>query len=161
MDRFEVVPIPSCAECGIQAAGACPTCHHPLCMDHYGFDSHEPCASRLAESAVSRACYICGARAWPQQWSTEVYAHYVDWHECAGCHRSICDDPHTAIQDETVHVRRDGVRSHRYHMMKRYCEVCVRLKPFGGLIGATWWLVGVIAVLAVVIIAAQVALSFT
>jgi hypothetical protein len=44
-------------------------------------------------------------------------------------------------------------------MMKRYCAVCVQVRRVGGLIGVTWWLVGVVAALALVIIAAQVVLS--
>ncbi|HEX9037225.1 MAG TPA: hypothetical protein VF808_09575 [Ktedonobacterales bacterium] len=159
MAQFSVYPIPSCAECGIQSAGSCPTCHHPLCMDHFAFEAHEPCASRLAASEIARACYICGAPASPQQWSSEAYAHYVDPHTCRGCHRAICDEAHTTLRDEDIIVRRDGMRSHRYHMMKRYCPVCARLRFMGGLIGAGWWLTGVVAVMAIIVLLAQVALG--
>ena len=159
MARLDIYPIPSCDECGIQSAGACPTCHHPLCVDHFSFEAHEPCSSRLAGHEAVHVCYICGTPSQPRQWSTEIFAHYVDLHRCEGCHRAICDEPHTAALDEKILVRRAGVRGHRYHMMKRYCTICVHLQRFGGLIGATWWLVGVIAALALVIIAAQVALS--
>lgn len=159
MARLNVYPIPSCAECGIQSAGKCPTCHNSFCVDHFPLDAHEPCAARLAASEVKRACYICGEPALPQQWSSEIYAHYVDSHACAGCHRPVCEEAHTAYKTEDIVVRRDGVRSHRYHMTKRFCPVCSHLRVFGGLIGAGWWLTGVIAVIVIVIIVAQVALG--
>lgn len=152
-------PIPSCAECGIQSAGRCPDCHRPLCVDHFPLDAHEPCSSRLAKNELKRACYLCGEPARPQQWSSEVYAHYVDSHTCAGCHRPICADAHTAFQTEDVIVRRDGVRSHRYHVTRRYCPTCSRLRRFGGLIGVGWWLTGAVALIAIGIIVAQIALG--
>ena len=159
MAQLDVYPIPSCAECGIQSAGKCPTCHHSLCVDHFPLTAHEPCATRLAASETSRKCYICGEPARPQQWSSAVYAHYIDAHACAGCHRAICDDAHTVFRQEDIIVRRDGVRSHRYHTTKRYCPVCSRLRVFGGLIGAGWWLAGSIVVVAIAVIVAQVALG--
>lgn len=159
MSQFGVYPIPSCAECGIQSAGSCPNCHRALCVDHFTLDGHEPCATRIASKQIARTCYICGAPARPQQWSSEIYAHYVDPHTCMGCHRAVCDEAHTAVLEETVFVRRDGVRGHRYHMMKRYCPVCSRLRLLGGLIGAGWWLTGAIAALALIVIVAQLALG--
>ncbi len=159
MARLDVYPIPSCAECGIQSAGKCPTCHRNLCVDHFPLDAHAPCSGRLAASVVARACYICGEPARPQQWSSEVYAHYVDSHACIGCHRPICDDEHTAFREEGIVVRRDGVRSHRYHVPRRDCQVCFRLRAFGGLIGAGWCLASVIVMIAVAVIVAQVMLG--
>ena len=159
MARLNVYPIPSCAECGIQSAGSCPKCRRPLCVDHFPIEAHEPCATRIGARQLARTCYICGAPARPQQWSTEVYAHYVDAHTCAGCHRAICDNPHTAVLEESVSLKRDGVRSHRYHMMKRYCPTCSRLRLLGGLIGAGWWLTGAVAAVAIIVIVAQLALG--
>ena len=159
MAQLDVYPIPSCAECGIQSAGKCPTCHHSLCVDHFPLDAHAPCAARLAASETTRKCYICGEPARPQQWSSAVDAHYIDSHACAGCHRAVCDDAHTTFRQEDILIRRDGVRSHRYHVTKRYCPVCSRLRVFGGLIGAGWWLAGLIVVVAIAVIVAQVALG--
>lgn len=159
MAQIDVYPIPSCSECGIQSAGTCPTCHHNLCVDHFPLGGHQPCASRLAAHASAHFCYLCGAPARPQQWSSAVYAHYIDSHVCGGCHRAICDDEHTAFRDEDIVIRRDGVRSHRYHVTRRYCPVCVRLRVFGGLIGAGWWLAGSASALAIAVIVAQIALG--
>jgi len=40
-----------------------------------------------------------------------------------------------------VRVEPDGMRSHRYHTIKRYCGVCARLRLLGGLRTATWMFV--------------------
>lgn len=159
MAQADIYPIPSCAECGIQSAGKCPTCHHSLCLDHFPVDAHQPCAARAAKQAKHMHCYICGTTVRPQQWSTAVFAHYIDAHTCAGCRRYICNDKHSAHQQEDVVIRRDGVRSHRYHVTRRYCPTCMRLRVFGGLIGAGWWLAGSVIVLATLAIVAQIALG--
>ncbi len=159
MAQADVYPIPSCAECGIQSAGKCPTCHRSLCLDHFPLEAHQPCATRGVERATLMNCYICGDPVKPQQWSTAVFAHYIDAHTCAGCHRYICNDKHTAHQHEDIAIRRDGVRSHRYHVTKRYCPTCARLRIFGGLIGAGWWAAGLIVVLATAFIVARLALG--
>ncbi len=112
-------------------------------MDHFPCEEHAPCAARLRRHADEYKCYVCGAPAVPQQWSAEVFAHYIDTHKCAGCHRPICDESHTRLVDENVTISRDGLRSHRYHVTRRYCDLCAPLRFFGGLVGAAWWLVGV------------------
>lgn len=145
-------PIPSCAECGIQSAGRCPTCHHHLCIDHFPQEAHQPCASHLQRHAEQMRCYICGAQALPRQWSTAVFAHYSDSGRCAGCHRYVCSETHTAFQREDVTIRRDSLQSHRYHNTRRYCPTCARLRLFGGILGASWWLAGSVAVLAALVI---------
>lgn len=157
MAQSSIYPIPSCAECGIQSAGKCPTCHQSLCMDHFPLTAHQPCATRAAQRADEATCYVCGAPVEPKQWSTAVFAHYIDSHACAGCHRFVCDGQHTTFQREEVNLRRDGVRSHRYHFTRRFCPVCARLRLFGGLIGASWWLAGTVAALTTLVIVAQVA----
>jgi hypothetical protein len=157
MAQAEIYPIPSCSECGIQSAGKCPACHHSLCLDHFPLDAHEPCAARSEKHVAQMHCYICGESVKPQQWSSAVFAHYIDAHMCVGCHRYICNDKHTARQQEDVVIKRDGVRSHRYHVTQRYCPACARLRVFGGLIGAGWWLAGSVVVLATLAIVAQIA----
>ncbi len=159
MAQADIYPIPSCAECGIQSAGKCPTCHRSLCLDHFPLEAHQPCATRNAQRAEQMRCYVCGAAVKPQQWSSAVFAHYIDTHTCAGCHRYVCDDKHTAHQQEDVIIRRDGLRSHSYHVTRRYCPVCSPLRVFGGLIGAGWWLAGAVAALATLAIVAQIALG--
>lgn len=159
MAQADIYPIPSCSECGIQSSGKCPTCHHSLCLDHFPLDAHQPCAARVARRAAKMNCYVCGAGVKPQQWSSAVFAHYIDSHVCAGCHRYVCDDKHTAYQREDVAIKRDGVRSHRYHVTRRFCPVCARLRIFGGLIGAGWWLAAVVVIVATLAIVAQIALG--
>jgi hypothetical protein len=95
----------------------------------------------MREHAGEYQCYVCGTPAVPQQWSSEVFAHYIDLHRCAGCDRPICDEYHTKVVDEEVTISREGMRSHRYHITKRYCDLCAPLRPLGGLMGATRWLV--------------------
>ncbi len=132
-------PVASCTECGLESAGRCPTCHRTLCMDHFGRGEHQPCADRLSAHADKYVCYVCGVPVRPQQWSTSVFLHYVDSSVCQGCGRYICDQRHTAVQDESVRIERDSLRSHRYHMTARYCSVCAPLRRMGGLIGAARW----------------------
>ena len=138
-------PAPSCAECGLEAAGRCPTCHRSLCVDHFGLPDHRPCADRLAAHGAEYVCYVCGIQVRPQQWSTAVFAHYIDSCACAGCHRYICEDQHTRRKLENVELVRDGLRSSRYHRTRRYCALCSPLRGVGGLIGASRWATGMCA----------------
>lgn len=138
MPQPSVYPIPTCAECGLASAGRCPTCHRHLCMDHFGLEDHQPCARRSAAHAPVSVCYVCGSAVRPQQWSATQYAHYIDSYTCYGCRRLICDERHTALRYETLQLHVDSVRSHRYHVTRRYCGVCSPLRRIGGLIGAGW-----------------------
>lgn len=131
----------SCYECELQAAGRCPTCRHSLCMDHFPLDAHDPCMAQLADSVKGRMCYVCADPVMPKQWSTAIFAHYVDAFTCAGCGRHICAQ-HTRMRDEVVKLDREGLRSNRYHTAIRYCDLCAPVRRFGGLVGAAWWLVG-------------------
>jgi hypothetical protein len=139
-----IYPVDRCRECELPAAGHCPTCRHGLCIDHFPLEQHEPCATRLQRKAAVRLCYVCGAPVTPQQWSAEVFAHYTDSMKCAGCGRYICDAGHTKRRDEVVRIRRDGLRSNRYHMTIRYCSVCAPLRRVGGVVGAAWWASGLV-----------------
>lgn len=143
-------PIPSCAECGIEAGGRCPTCHRSLCLDHFPLNEHQPCAQRLLSHRDNYVCYVCGVPVLPQQWSTTAFAHYIDPYTCHGCKRHICDDPHTSRSEESIELVRDGLRSHRYHVTRRYCAVCAPFQHFGGIRGIVSWGVGVASVAAVV-----------
>ena len=138
MSHPSIYPVPSCAECGLESAGRCPDCGRSLCIDHFGLEDHLPCARRLADRAGTTLCYVCGVPLHPQQWSTSVFAHYIDSCTCAGCHRFICDEQHTRMREERVQLIRDGVRSHRYYVTRRYCGLCYPLRFAGGLIGAGW-----------------------
>ena len=135
--HMSVYPVPSCAECGLESAGRCPTCKRSLCIDHFGCEAHEPCATRLVKHADDYVCYVCGLPVKPRQWSTAVFAHYIDSGTCMGCKRSICDGQHTSVLDEAVEIGRDGLRSHRYHVTQRYCGVCAPLRRVGGLLGVS------------------------
>jgi len=143
-----VYPAPTCTECGLESSGRCPTCHHSLCLDHFGLDDHQPCARHRAEHAGEYRCYVCGAPVRPQQWSSAVFAHYIDSSRCAGCHRYICDTEHTHYRTEAISLARDGLRSHRYHVIQRYCAICAPLRRFGGLLGASGILAGLCAIAA-------------
>ncbi|HEY7779877.1 MAG TPA: hypothetical protein VIC85_06670 [Ktedonobacterales bacterium] len=137
-----IYPVDSCRECERPAAGRCPRCRHGLCIDHFPLDQHGPCAARLERGEARRLCYVCGTPVTPQQWSAEVFAHYTDAMICAGCGRYICDARHTRRRDQVLQIRRDGIRSNRYHVTLRYCDVCAPLRRFGGLVGTAWWLAG-------------------
>lgn len=152
MEQTNPYPVPSCAECGLESAGRCPTCHKRLCMDHFGLDDHHPCATRHAKRADRYICYVCGAIVRPRQWSTAVFAHYIDSCACSGCHRYICDALHTKRQTETVRIVREGLQSHRYHVTQRYCAMCSPLRLFGGLLGLGRWLAVVALVASVAIL---------
>ncbi len=143
MAYLAAYPIPTCKECGLQSAGRCPSCNRSLCIDHFPREEHHPCRTRLARHARDRLCYVCGTPVAPQQWSSAVFAHYIDEHRCAGCHRFVCDDLHTRTRVEDVKIVRDGLRSHRYHLTKRYCGLCAPFRRVGGILGATWLLVGI------------------
>ena len=140
-------PTQSCHECAEEAAGRCPACHHPLCIDHFSRHAHRPCATHLAEHQDEYACYVCGTALVPEQFSSAVFAHYIDNHTCGGCGRFVCD-AHTRRLDEQVKIVQDGLRGHRYHMTMRSCVLCAPLYRFGGLIGTTWWVAGLTTVIA-------------
>lgn len=155
MAQTNVYPVASCVECGLASAGRCPTCHHSLCMDHFGLEDHQPCATRLIQHAADYACYVCGSPVIPQQWSTAVFAHYIDSYTCAGCRRYICENQHTRIRDESVEIARDGLRSHRYHITQRYCDVCAPLQRLGGLRGASRVAVVLLGIIVIALIVLQ------
>jgi hypothetical protein len=111
-------------------------------MDHFSLEAHEPCSSRLSATAAERVCYVCGTSVTPHQWSTAIFAHYIDTQKCAGCGRYICDVRHTSKHVEVVRMVREKLRSNRYHLLRRYCDVCAPVWRLGGLTGATWWAVG-------------------
>lgn len=146
MAHLFAVPVASCSECGLESAGRCPTCGRHLCFDHFGLDQHEPCAAGLREHMADMTCYICGAPAIPRQWSAEVFAHYIDLSQCAGCHRPICDGEHTRVTGEDLVLSRDGMRSHRYHYTRRYCPACAPVRSLGGLLGLSRLAIGVAGV---------------
>jgi hypothetical protein len=137
------VAVPSCRECGIQSVARCPACHRALCLDHFPRDEHQPCAAHLRDEVMRYSCYVCGAPSLPRQWSTASFAHYIDPHICAGCHRYICDEHHTRLRVEKVELAHDGMRSQRYHITRRYCGVCAPFRHLGGLPGLVRVLVGV------------------
>ncbi|HEU5348884.1 MAG TPA: hypothetical protein VFU63_09775 [Ktedonobacterales bacterium] len=137
------VAVPSCHECGIQSVARCPECHCSLCLDHFPREEHEPCATQLRNEAIRFTCYVCGAPALPQQWSSASFAHYIDPHTCAGCGRHICDQRHTRLLTNRVDMTHDGMRSQRYNITQRYCDICAPFRHIGGLPGALRWLVGV------------------
>ncbi len=147
MAAVSPIAVPSCKECGIRSAGRCPTCHRSLCMDHFPIDEHEPCASRLKQHPERYVCYVCASPAVPEQWSSTEFAHYIDRHICAGCGRYVCDERHTYRREESVSVEADGLRSHRYHTIRRYCGICARLRLLGGLRTATWVLVVLLGII--------------
>jgi hypothetical protein len=111
-------------------------------MDHFPLPEHQPCATDLERHAERYVCYVCGVGVVPQQWSAALFAHYTDSQRCAGCARYICDTLHTRWRTDGVRVVRDGLRSNRYHITVRYCDVCAPVRRLGGLVGATWWAVG-------------------
>ncbi len=103
-------------------------------MDHFGYEEHHPCRERMA-AAKNAVCYVCGAPAPPRQWSTQLFAHYIDSDKCAGCGRPVCD-AHTGVREERVEIRQDALRSHRYYTTRRYCDRCARWRFLGGVRGA-------------------------
>lgn len=140
-------PLQSCVECENEAAGQCPRCHRAVCVEHYPMHTHSPCLERLALHQHEYVCYVCGESVVPEQWSTAVFAHFIDNHACSGCGRYVCDT-HSARRDEQVRIMQDGLRTHRYHLIHRSCELCLPLRLTGGIVGATWWAAGLATVLA-------------
>jgi len=134
-------PFQSCHECEAEAAGRCPGCKHMYCIEHFPRHAHAACARHIAANHQEYVCYVCGEAVVPEQWSTAVFAHYVDNHMCSGCNRYVCDT-HTKKRDEQVRIKQDGLRSHRYHTVSRACQTCAPLRNTGGLIGTTWWIAG-------------------
>ncbi len=139
MPRHNVYPANSCVECNLQAAARCPTCRNDLCMEHFPLEEHEPCARRMTVGTADRICYVCGVAVMPHQWSVAHFAHYIDSQKCAGCGRFICDGEHTRVRGLRVKLARDGIRSARYHVTTRYCDVCAPVRRIGGLVGLAWW----------------------
>jgi hypothetical protein len=135
MGPHNVIPIPSCDECRLASIGRCPVCHRRFCSEHFARADHEPCATRMRTHAEDYRCYVCGVEAQPRQWSGSMFAHYIDYSRCAGCRRSICDERHTRRREEAIEIVRDGSRSQRYYVTRRYCDLCAPLRPVGGIIG--------------------------
>jgi hypothetical protein len=146
VEMASLYPVQSCAVCDLEAAGRCPGCHHSLCMEHFPRHAHAPCARQLAHHQSDFLCYVCGDPIVPEQWSTAVFAHYVDTHTCTGCNRFVCDK-HTSRRDEQVKIVQDSLRGHRYHMTIRTCDLCAPFRSAGGLIGVSWWVAGFATVL--------------
>lgn len=144
--------VPSCTECGLESGGRCPTCHRYLCMDHFGYEDHHPCRERVAANAKNAVCYVCGAPAPPRQWSTQLFAHYIDSSACAGCGRPICDALHTRVREERVQLRQDALRSHRYFITRRYCDRCAPWRLLGGIRGVMRLGVALAVVAALVVV---------
>ncbi len=138
-------PSPSCHECSLEAGGRCPSCHNLLCIEHFPRHNHKPCATNLATHHEDYVCYVCGDSIVPEQWSSALFAHYIDTHSCLGCNRYICDK-HTRRRDEQVQITQDGLRGHRYHITARSCELCAPLYRLGGLVGVSWWAAGLVTV---------------
>lgn len=111
-------------------------------MDHFGYEEHQPCRERVAAATKNAACYVCGEPSPPRQWSTQLFAHYIDAGKCAGCGRPICD-AHTRVREERVEIHQDALRSHRYYTTRRYCDRCARWRVLGGVRGAIRLGVGV------------------
>ncbi len=118
--------------------------------------SSSPLTTHVARplTAASRTRF-CGVAVLPQQWSTAVFAHYVDSGCCEGCGRYVCELTHTALRDEAVEIVRDGLRSSRYHVTHRYCALCAPLRHIGGIVGAVRWLAIVAVVASIAIFAFQ------
>jgi hypothetical protein len=139
----------TCALCEQTAAGRCPDCHHRLCIQHFPLDQHAPCSERQARHAEEYVCYVCGEPVRPTQWSSNLVAHYFDSFRCNGCKRYICDDHHTRRKQERMVIERDGMSSHRYHYIIRYCDLCSPVRHLQGLTGvANWAVAGAAVVLA-------------
>jgi hypothetical protein len=138
-------PFQSCAICEAEAAGRCPRCRQVYCIEHFPRHAHALCAGHLAAHAADYVCYVCGEPVVPEQYSTAIFAHYIDGHTCSGCNRYICDE-HTRRRDEQVKIVQDGMRSHRYNVIVRSCRICYPLRNTGGLIGTAWWIAGLITV---------------
>lgn len=124
-----------CHECSEEALGRCPDCHQCFCLEHFPKQQHSPCAEKQLKLTQSQVCYVCGTQVYPDQWSISKTTHYVDQGTCNGCGRYICDDLHTQSKDEDVIISREGLRSHRYQYIQRYCDLCSPLQRVGGIRG--------------------------
>lgn len=137
----------TCQVCEQIAAGRCPDCHHRYCVEHFPLDQHAPC-SQVQERNIERyVCYVCGEPVRPTQWSANLVAHYFDTGLCIGCKRYVCDEHHTRRKQERMVIERDGMSSHRYHYILRYCDLCAPLRRVQGLLGVANLLVLSLAVL--------------
>jgi len=135
-----------CHVCNQPAAGRCPDCHQRYCIEHFPLDQHLPCSQLQERNAERYVCYVCGEPVRPSQWSSNLVAHYFDSGQCAGCKRYICDDHHTRRKQERMVIERDGMSSHRYHYIMRYCDLCSPLRRINGLVGMAHWIVAGLAV---------------
>jgi hypothetical protein len=140
----------TCHICEQMAAGRCPHCRQRYCLEHFPLDQHMPCSQIQERNAERYACYVCGEPVRPTQWSSNLVAHYFDTGQCVGCKRYICDEHHTRRKQERMIIERDGMSSHRYHYILRYCDLCSPIRYLNGLVGLANWIV---AGLAVVLIA--------
>lgn len=120
-------------------------------MDHFGYEDHHPCRERVAANTRNAACYVCGAPAPPRQWSTQLFAHYIDSGKCAGCGRPVCDALHTRVREVRVEIHQDALRSHRYFVTRRFCDRCAPWHRLGGIHGAVRFGVGIAVTAAVAI----------
>jgi hypothetical protein len=130
-----------CHVCDEPAATRCPTCHHRFCIQHFPLNQHNPCYANQERHLHDYVCYVCGEAVLPNQWSANRVAHYFDESKCAGCQRYICDDHHTRRKQERMIIERDGLSSHRYHYITRYCDLCSPLRRVQGLVGLGNWIV--------------------
>ncbi|HEY7123695.1 MAG TPA: hypothetical protein VH540_07050 [Ktedonobacterales bacterium] len=139
-----------CQLCDEAAATRCPDCHQRFCIQHFPLDQHQPCGAKQERNIQQYVCYVCGEAVRPTQWSANLVAHYFDEFKCSGCQRYICDEHHTRLKQERMIIERDGLSSHRYHYIVRYCDLCMPLRHIQGLVGlANWAVVGLAVVLGV------------
>ncbi|HEY7350414.1 MAG TPA: hypothetical protein VH599_19015 [Ktedonobacterales bacterium] len=136
----------TCHICEQVAAGRCPQCRHRYCIEHFPLDQHQPCSQVQERNTERHVCYVCGALVRPTQWSANLVAHYFDTGLCLGCKRYVCDEHHTRRKQERMVIERDGMSSHRYHYILRYCDLCSPLRQMQGLLGMAQWLMAGLAV---------------
>jgi hypothetical protein len=131
-----------CSECSKEALGRCPDCHKRFCQDHFPKQQHTPCVEKQAELAPLQICYVCNEQVYPKQWSLSKTTHFIDQTRCAGCKRYVCDEKHTKKKGTSPKIILDGMQSHRYEYVERYCGICAPLSAFGGLRGLGYWIAG-------------------
>ena len=137
-----------CQVCDEPVASRCPLCHQRFCVQHFPLEQHQPCGAKLSRDVFKHVCYVCGEAVRPNQWSANLVAHYFDDSRCSGCKRYICDERHTRRKQESMIIERDGLSSHRYHYIVRYCDICSPLRRVQGLVGlANWLLLGLVITL--------------
>jgi hypothetical protein len=136
----------TCHACEQVAAGRCPDCNHRYCIEHFPLDQHQPCQQHQERNVERYVCYVCGEPVRPTQWSANLVAHYFDTGQCIGCKRYVCDEHHTRRKQERMVIERDGMSSHRYHYILRYCDLCSPLRQIQGLRGLANWVVAGLAV---------------